>query len=83
MAYNKVDDSDSDLDSGVPIAEDNEAASLDARALVRDINIICRHVDEIIRVLRTIPLSTSRQIAEQKTQEVRMWAGQAFIDAEL
>lgn len=81
MAYIKLDETPDSND--LPASEDNEAASDEARAMMRDINVVSRHVDEILRVLRTIPLSTSRRIAEEKAMEVRMWAGQAFIESDL
>lgn len=84
MAYIKLDEEPDDgLPTATPVADDDEAASEAARAMMRDINTITRHVDEIVRVLRTIPLSTSRQIAEQRAIEVKMWAGQAFIESDL
>ena len=86
MAYIKLDQEPDDGDlPASPGAEEqsNEAASDEARAMMRDINAVTHHCDEIIAILKTIPLNTARQIAEQKAMEAKMWAVQAFIQSEM
>jgi hypothetical protein len=92
MAYIKLEDQDEkpkesdgfsddiDLDGGVPL--DNEAASDEARTLMRIINDIGGHCSAIKTILNTIPPSPARAVAQQKVAEVQMWAGQAFIESE-
>lgn len=98
MAYHKVENDDdgtpddvkderekaeADLEFGVDISDDdNEAASDEARDLMRQVNGVVDHAQAIERLLASIPPSTARSVAEQKIREVVMWAGQAFIDSE-
>jgi len=89
MAYIKLEDQgenaafsdDIDLDDGVPIGD--EAASDEARTLMRIINEIGGHCSAIKTILNTIPPNPARTVAQQKVAEVQMWAGQAFIESEL
>jgi hypothetical protein len=75
------DDVDLAIDDGVPL--DNEAASDEARTLMRIINDIGGHCSAIKTILATIPPSPARAVAQQKVIEVQLWAGQAFIESEL
>ena len=91
MAYIKLDEApDSEAGSSLPAdlpaspdAESNEAASEEARAMMRDVSKFTSLCDEAIRVLLAkIPPSRSRSLAETKLDEAKMWAGRAFIESE-
>lgn len=82
MAYIKLGQEPSaNLDEG-PAIDNDEAASDEARSLMRLVNGVMEHAQEIERLLRSVPSTAAREIAEQKIKEVVMWAGQAFIDSE-
>jgi hypothetical protein len=77
VAYIKL---EGDLDDGVPI--DNEAASDSARDLMRSVNKLTDHCEAFSKVLKTIPPSFARQMAEIRIEEAKFWAGRAFIESE-
>lgn len=80
MAYVKIED---DLDDGVPIpGDDDEAMSDSARDLMRSINQLTDHCEEFSKILKTIPPSSARQMAEIRIEEAKFWAGRAFIESE-
>jgi hypothetical protein len=80
VAYIKL---EGDLDDGVPIPEDdNEAASDSARDLMRSVNQLTDHCEAFSKVLKTIPPSFARQMAEIRIEEAKFWAGRAFIESE-
>ncbi|HEU4762906.1 MAG TPA: hypothetical protein VFS74_11345 [Gemmatimonadales bacterium] len=89
MAYHKV-ESDEEAKQALPDADecgvpedDNEAASDEARSLMRVVNEIGGHCSAIKAILATIPPNAARTVAQQKVAEVQMWAGQAFLESEL
>jgi hypothetical protein len=79
MAYNKP---SQDQPSASSDPDDGEAASDEARGIMRLVNGVMGHAQEIEKLLRLVPPTAAREIAEQKVKEVVMWAGQAFLDSE-
>lgn len=82
MAYVKI-DGDLVVDEDAPVEVHNdEAASDEARTLMRCVSQITEHCEAIKKILKAIPPSSARQIAEMKVAEAAMWAGQAFIESD-
>lgn len=86
MAYNKPDQNSNEPSvspqTGLDEGDNDEAASDEARGIMRLVNGVMEHAQEIEKLLRSVPPTAAREIAEQKVKEVVMWAGQAFLDSE-
>lgn len=73
MAYIKLEDQGETTET----AQENTAES-DFVDFMVSVSTITEHCDAIRKMLRTLPISTSRQIAEAKLKEVQMWSHEAF-----